>query len=67
MHLNSKTENGHPHYVRVSEDFIDDTKKEIKKVLKSALSEGLIHIDDYNAMDPTEKNVGKFYQLYLMV
>ena len=57
-HLNSKTEHGEAHYARVTEDFIDETKKEIKKVLQEAFDENLIPEEDYSAMDPSNKTVG---------
>ena len=62
-HLNSRTVNGEPHYARVTEEFIIDTKEEIKKVLQEAVKSELNLADDYNAMDPSEKSVGKFYYI----
>ena len=34
------------------------------KVLHEAVTNGLIHKDDFVAMDPNEKSVGKYYQLF---
>ena len=41
-----------------------DKKKEIKKVLQEGLTNGIISKDYFEAMDPTEKLVGKFSQLF---
>ena len=62
--MNSKTASGEPHYRRINESFIEETKGEIIKVLQDARSQNLISKDDFEAMDPTEKKAGKYYQLF---
>ena len=41
-----------------------ETKKEIVDILQSALKDGHITEDYFEAMDPSEKTAGKYYQLF---
>ena len=53
-----------PYYMKVNEDIIEGTKKNIKDVLEEAFNKEIITKEEMEAMDPTEKKPAKFYQMF---
>ena len=53
-----------PYYCKSDNKTLDQAKSEILSVLKEAKDQDIITADDFEAMDPTEKGPGRFYQLF---
>ena len=62
-HLASKTETGESKYKEVHKDLLNTAKEEIRIPLKSAKDSKIITDNEFEAMDPTDKKAGRFYQL----
>ena len=67
-HLNSQQKqadgSSKPYYSEANESDLKAAKKEIHDVLKKALDDKIISENDFHTMDPSEKNAGKFYELF---
>ena len=53
-----------PYYKSVSEDSLNSAKQEIMYLLEEGLDNEYIDKDEFEAMNPTEKGPGKFYELF---
>ena len=67
-HLNSQQKQADgtskPYYCKVYDDTLEDTKKKILDVLRDGLEKEYITKDEFDAMDPSDKGPGKFYELF---
>ena len=61
--MTSLTETNEPKYREITIDLLTLAKEEIKKPLKTALEQKIISDTEFEAMDPSDKKAGKFYQL----
>jgi hypothetical protein len=62
--LNSTSANLEPNYTKITAKDLDAAKSKIKNTLNSALNAQQITNQEYKEMVPTEKNPGKFYQIF---
>ena len=53
-----------PYYEKVDSQMISETKDLISQTLKSGLENKWINKDEFDAMQPSDKKPGKFYQLF---
>ena len=60
-HLTSEVSPGKPYYSQVNVFDIEKTKTEIKDVLQEGLDKNIITKSELQAMNPDDKNVGRFY------
>ena len=67
-HLNSKQTqpdgSEKQYYSRVPTDILKNVKNEISNLLEEGLDNEYISKDEFEAMDPSEKGPGKFYELF---
>ena len=52
-----------PYYSKVAENTLEIVKDKIIDTIKKGLGNEYITKEEYEAMDPTEKGPGKFYEL----
>ena len=52
------------YYSEVSEDELNSAKAQVLDVVTSAHKDGLLTKDEFNAMNPSDKGPGKFYELF---
>jgi hypothetical protein len=62
--LNSISAKNEPHYTKITTKDLEIAKSKIKDKLNSALKAQQITNQEYKEMEPTEKNPGKFYQIF---
>jgi hypothetical protein len=62
--LGSKSPKGEPHYSKIAKQDLEMAKSKITNTLNSAHMAKQITTQEYNEMLPTEKNPGKFYQIF---
>ena len=60
----SNTDGDLNYYVKVDEFEVERSKKIIKNVLNEALKEEIISKHEFQSMDPTDKNLSKFYMTF---
>ena len=53
-----------PYYSRVQPEVLDLVKSQISNLLEEGFDNEYISKDEYEAMDPSEKGPGKFYELF---
>jgi hypothetical protein len=62
--LNSRSPKNEPHYSKITKKDLETAKSKITDTLNSAHKAKQITTQEYNEMLPTEKNPGKFYQIF---
>ena len=60
-HLTSEVSPGKPYYSLVNALDVDKTKLKITNVIKEGLDKNIISKSEFEAMNPEEKDVGRFY------
>jgi hypothetical protein len=62
--LNSRSTLNEPHYSKIRNQDLEEAKSKIKETLNKAHQDQQITTSEYREMLPSEKNPGKFYQIF---